>query len=33
MTGWPLFCTVVGITWLASRLFVVIDLIEGVKRK
>ena len=29
MTGWTLFFTVVGITYMASRLFVVIDWIEG----
>ena len=28
MTGWPFFFMVVGITWVASRLFVIIDWIE-----
>ena len=28
VTGWTLFFTLVGITWVASRLFVIIDWIE-----
>ena len=29
MTGWILFFTIVGITYAVSRLFVLVDWIEG----
>ena len=32
MTGWELFFLTVGITYCVSRLFVVIDIIEGKPR-
>ena len=31
MSGWPFFFMVVGITYVASRMFVVIDWLEGGK--
>lgn len=31
MTGWTLFFTIVGIAYAVSRLFVVVDWIEGRK--